>query len=250
MSIDAESLVRLVPEAVAPGDTTGQESLELHQERYRFAARHARPGRLLDIACGVGYGTRLMGDEGKAPLTALGVDISEEAIAYAVEHYAGPGLSFLAADAMSYRDPDGFDTIVSLETLEHLPQPDRFVEGLMSLLKPGGSLVVSVPSTPTMDVNPHHLHDFTKSSFRRLFAPYDLVEVAALRQVQPVALLSVIRREEARMKDVRPNLPSHYLRHPGALVKRIGSTLRYGFANRYLTIAWKHTAETEEHRTP
>jgi SAM-dependent methyltransferase len=242
MNIDAASLVRLVPEAVEPGDTTGQESLKLHEERYRFAARCARPGRLLDIACGVGYGTRLVVDESDVPFTALGVDLSEEAIAYASEHYAQPGTSFLAADAMSFRDSDGFDTIVSLETIEHLPQPDRFVDGIVTLLKPGGSLVVSVPSAPTKDVNPHHLHDFTESSFRRLFARYDLTEVGVLRQMQPVALLSVIRRNETRMGDMRPNLPLHYLRHPGALMTRIGATLRYGFSNRYLTIAWQRAA--------
>jgi len=242
MNIDPASLVRLVPEAVEPGDTTGQESLKLHEERYRFAARHVRPGRMLDIACGVGYGTRLVVDESNVPLTALGVDLSEEAITYASEHYSQPGTSFLAADAMSYRDDDGFDTIVSLETIEHLPQPGQFLDGILTLLKPGGSLVVSAPSAPTKDVNPHHLHDFTESSFRRLFERYDLTEEGALRQNQPVSLLSVIRRDETRMRDRRPNLPLHYLRHPGALMTRIGATFRYGFSNRYLTIAWQRTA--------
>ena len=247
MSIDSNSLVRIVPEAVKPGDITGQESLLLHQERYRFGARHARPGRLLDIACGVGYGTRLVVDECEASITALGVDLSEEAIAYATEHYAQPGVTFRVGDAMHFQDPDGFDTIVSLETIEHLPQPENFIDSIVKLLRPGGCLVVSVPSTPSTDVNPHHHYDFTEASFRRLFADYPLTEVDQLKQVQPVELLSVIRRSEHRMRDVRPNLSSYYVRHPAAFLKRVGATIRYGFVNRYLTIAWQRRSQTENH---
>ncbi len=55
MPVDASSLERLVPDNRVEGVATGDETLRLHLERYRFSARHARPGRLLDIACGVGY---------------------------------------------------------------------------------------------------------------------------------------------------------------------------------------------------
>ena len=87
MMLDSDSLERLVPDELASGDTTGLETLDLHLARYVFATRHARPGRLLDIACGVGYGTRLLADRSEAALSALGVDISESAIAYARERY-------------------------------------------------------------------------------------------------------------------------------------------------------------------
>jgi len=38
---------------------------------------------------------------------------------------------------------------------------------------------------------------------------------------------------------MRRNLPTWYLRHPGALLRRVASTLRHGFVNRYLTVAWR-----------
>ena len=60
MELDADSLERLVPERLSPEDLAGQETLRLHVERYAFAAEHALPGRLLDLACGVGYGTRIL----------------------------------------------------------------------------------------------------------------------------------------------------------------------------------------------
>ena len=75
-----DTLERLVPDQVHAEDQAGAESLGLHLRRYEFAAEHARPGRLLDLACGVGYGTRLLADQ-RTDLQALtGVDLSPGAI--------------------------------------------------------------------------------------------------------------------------------------------------------------------------
>ena len=58
-----------------------------HVARYEFAARVLpTPSRVIDFACGVGYGTRILGDAGHQ---ALGFDVDKEAIAYARKHYAG-----------------------------------------------------------------------------------------------------------------------------------------------------------------
>jgi SAM-dependent methyltransferase len=239
MSADAKSLERLVPEGLRPGDATGLATLDLHLERYAFAARQLRPGRLLDLACGVGYGTKLLRERGPAGITALGVDLSEEAVAHARRHYAVAGVSFETADAMRFCDAEAFDSIVSLETIEHLPDPAAFVDRLIGLLRPGGVIVASVPTTPSADVNPHHLHDFSEGSFRQLFGRRGLCEEDALVQVQPFSLGSAFRRDEARMRDLRPRLGAWYLRHPGSLLRRVGATLRYGLENRYLTVAWR-----------
>lgn len=239
MAVDASTLERLVPEALDPTDATGKATLALHLARYEFAARHARPGRLLDLACGVGYGTRLLRDLGPADLSALGVDVSADAIEHARRRYGGDRISFSICDAMAFRDASGFDTIVSLETIEHVPDPAGLVGRLCSLLRPGGVLVASAPSTPSVDVNPHHRHDFTERSFRALFAPHGLREIDALRQVQPFGPRAALRREEARMRDLRPDLLRWYAVHPRFLARRLLATLRYGFNNRYLTVAWR-----------
>jgi SAM-dependent methyltransferase len=225
MGLDADSLERLVPEEIAEGESTGRETLELHLARYRFAAAQARPGRLLDMACGVGYGTALMFQEGTGIEEAIGVDVSGEAVAFAQKRYQVPGVRFENADALTFDDPAGFDTVVSLQ-----------------LVRPGGVLVASVPVTPSVDVNWHHKHDFTARSFRALLAPHGLLERATFEQVQPVNPVAVATRSEARMKDARPNLPGYYLRHPGAFLRRIGATLRHGFCNKYLTLALEKPA--------
>jgi SAM-dependent methyltransferase len=241
VDVDGRTLERIVPDDVAAADVTGRESLDLHLERYRFAARHARPGRLLDMACGVGYGTRLLADEAAGVQSALGVDLDERALAYAAQRYGRPGVEFRRGDALRFEDAGGFDTVVSLETIEHVPDPARLVERLVALLRPGGVLIASVPSTPSVDVNPHHLHDFSERSFRRMFARLPVVERACFRQSQPVPLRVALRRDEARLTELRPNLLRWYAAHPGAALKRALATLRYGLGNRYLTVVWERS---------
>lgn len=237
MELAPDSLERLVPDALAPGDATGRATLALHLERYEFAARRLAPGRALDIACGAGYGTRLLAERAARSGGVLGVDRSEAAVAYARERYGGPGVEFRVADAFAFRDAEGFASIVSLETLEHLDEPERFLAGLVSMLHPGGVLIASVPTTPSVDVNPHHRRDFSERGFLRMLAALGLAPFDSLRQVQPVPLGAVLRRSEARMSDLRPHLLAYYARHPASLVRRLWSTLRHGFANHYLTIA-------------
>ena len=234
-----DTLERLIPDELDPGDATGLATLALHVERYRFAATHLCPGRVLDIACGVGYGAELLAE--RADVQVLGVDLAEQAIAYAQRRNPGPRLEYRVADALAFEDAVGFDTIVSLETVEHVADPGLLIERLGAMLRPGGCLISSVPTTPSVDLNPHHRHDFSEREFRRLVARRAprLREFAALRQVQTVSPLRVLRRSERRMRDLRGSLPHYYLGHPGSLVRRVVATLRFGFVNRYLTVAWR-----------
>ena len=229
-----------MPARLEAGDATGNATLELHLARYAFAARQLQPERVLDIACGAGYGSQLLAQQ-RAGISVLGVDVSEAAIDYARTHYSAPNVEFRVSDALDFEDTDGFDSIVSLETVEHVKAPGALLSHLSSLLRPGGVLIASVPTTPSVDLNPHHLHDFTERSFRQLVErnTRGLEEVGVFRQRQVVPLSAVLRRNEQRMADLRRGLVGYYTRHPGALLRRIGATLRYGMSNRYATLAWR-----------
>jgi SAM-dependent methyltransferase len=170
---------------------------------------------------------------------AVGVDLADDAIAYARRRYARAGVKYEQCDALAFHDPAGFDTAISLETVEHVPDPARLIAHLVSLLCPGGVLVASVPTTPSVDVNPHHLHDFTERSLHALVAPHGLVEIDRLCQVQRFSPLAALRREESRMADMRRGLLGYYARHPRAALRRLAATVRYGFTNRYATLVWR-----------
>lgn len=242
MPLSSSSLERLVPDALADNDATGKNTLALHLKRYEFAASHALPGRVLDIACGVGYGSRLIADRRQDIDQVVGVDISPEAISFASSHYAVATTRFVAADAMTFDDPTGFDTIVSLETIEHLSQPESFLRRVLLLLRRGGRFIGSVPTTPSTDVNPHHLHDFSERTFRAMGRELGLKEIEFFRQVQRFRPLQVLSRREIRLADMRENLIRYYLTHPRAAARRAISTAIDGFQNKYITIVWEKAA--------
>jgi SAM-dependent methyltransferase len=234
-----DSLERLIPDYLRPDDATGQETYRLHLERYHFASRHACPGRALDIACGVGYGSRLIADGRPDLSSVLGVDICGEAVAYALEHYATDRVDYRVHDAMRFEADAPYDTVVSLETIEHLPDPEGFIRVALKSVRSGGRFIGSVPVTPSVDANPHHLHDFTKASFRRIGKRFGLREIASFDQVQPFNPFRVVSRSEKRLADMREGLAKYYILHPKSAAKRAWSTVVDGFNNKYLTVVWE-----------
>lgn len=234
---ESDSLERIVPDSLQGNEATGQETLRLHLERYHFAARHLVPGTALDLACGVGYGSAILA--GASPARhVVAADLSPDALRHARAAYTHPRVSFLRGNGGAWSRGSSFDNIVSLETLEHVPHPGQFFDELVSLLKPGGRLIVSVPTTPSVDANPHHRTDFTERSFLALGRQRDLEVLALLRQVQKYSPIAVALRRERRTRDLRRGLARYYLEHPGAAVRRLRSILIDGFRNRYLTVVW------------
>jgi hypothetical protein len=112
-------------------------------------------------------------------------------------------------------------------------------ERLFGMLRPNGILIASVPTTPSVDVNPYHLRDFTARSFRAMGSRRALHEIDALVQIQRFGVFDVLSRRESRMADMRSELLRYYWTHPRAVARRVLATLRYGFTNRYLTVAWR-----------
>ncbi|PWU08271.1 MAG: class I SAM-dependent methyltransferase [Terriglobia bacterium] len=243
-NLDINSLERIVPDELESGGATGLATLEYHLARYTFAASHLRGSRLLDIACGVGYGTCYLAEHCSQITVAHGIDISAQAIAYARARYARPPIEYFCEDAMRFSCDQAYETIVSLETVEHMPDAAGFLKRLVRFLEPGGVLIASVPTTPSMDGNPNHLADFTRRSFRRLGHRAGLKEIAAFEQEQPFDAAAVASQKEKRLVRTPASLLQFYARRPWKLVTRVAATLRYGFANHYLTIVWEKPAES------
>jgi SAM-dependent methyltransferase len=228
-------LERIVPDELS-GDPFEQETLEIHAARYRFAARWVSGKRVLDLACGVGYGSAILKIAGAAQV--IGVDRSEQAVAYARERYVAPGVSFVCSDGATFT-PDGpFDVVVSLETIEHVTDVHGFVAQLARFIVPQGVLVGSVPTTLSSDVNPYHLHDLSADEFRGMFAANGFALIDEMIQVQSFSPLRLRRLagQSARNYQLRPNLGHYYATHPGMLWRRLRATLSHGFANHYLVL--------------
>jgi 2-polyprenyl-3-methyl-5-hydroxy-6-metoxy-1,4-benzoquinol methylase len=150
---------RIVPDQIAD-DPASQSILQIHLRRYETASRYAKDKRVLDIACGVGYGSKVLHLAGAA--SVVGVDLSEETLAYARENHQVPGVQFIHGNAEEFEWPEPFDLIVSFETLEHLPHPEQFICQMSQLLTPEGYLILSVPLGETRHLDAYHLHAFSQ----------------------------------------------------------------------------------------
>lgn len=238
ISDHSSSLERIIPEQLRINEATGLETLKLHVARYEFARSMLVPGSVLDLACGAGYGTAILA----APqhiTRVVGVDISEDAIAYAIQHYTGERLSFLCSSATAFKPSDGFDNVVSLETLEHIDNPHLLFAHLVSLLRPGGRLIASVPVTPSVDANPHHKSNFSARTFYDLGNTHNLKYLDSFSQIQRFNPFAVLTRREQRTQDLRRNILGFYWHNPSHLYERLLSILKDGFANKYLTVVWE-----------
>jgi 2-polyprenyl-3-methyl-5-hydroxy-6-metoxy-1,4-benzoquinol methylase len=244
------SLERIYPNQLNQRDAGNRETLEIHMERYRFASEQLVGQRVLDIACGCGYGTALMA-KNHPDKFFVGADVDPEAVAYAKKNYKADNLIYVVGDGMNFSfedviQPDGatsaFDTIISLETIEHVLDPGGMVGNLLRQLSSAGIMIGSVPTTPTVDGNPHHLHDFSVRSFHQLFSQYNFSAGKTFLQIQPWKLAGIFSKKESvdnRSQGVARNVLRHYCRRPQALVSRVSSIIINGLNNRYLTAVFK-----------
>ena len=114
-----------------------------HWHRYVFARRLAQGKRVLDVACGEGYGSAMLTD---GAVEVVGVDIDAPSIAHARERYVRKNLRYEQGDAtMLDFAPASFDLVVCFETLEHLEAQERLLAGFARVLADDGLLVISSP---------------------------------------------------------------------------------------------------------
>jgi len=146
-----------------------------HIHRYVFARDLVGGRKVLDAACGEGYGTALLAT---VAASATGVDVSPQAIKHAKARYSSESVEFRVADclALPFED-DEFDCVVSFETLEHLENHDGLMTEFRRVLKPDGFLLLSSPDKAIYtdlqkNQNEFHLRELYRGEFETLLGKY------------------------------------------------------------------------------
>ena len=154
---------RIIPDETEPG------VVALHVVRYEFALPHVDGKEVLDAACGAGYGSAVLGTRARR---VVGVDVSDEAVAYARTRYGGDNVEFATANvnALPFED-DSFDVVVSFETVEHVRDPKMFLREVARVLRGEGTFVVSTPHVRVTNLepaNPFHEIELSRADFEAL----------------------------------------------------------------------------------
>ncbi|HEX3609069.1 MAG TPA: class I SAM-dependent methyltransferase [Solirubrobacterales bacterium] len=181
------------PPGVPPLPLTGERTLpDLPEENYwyrrhlvvyEWIAQRVAGRRVVDMACGEGYGSAELSG---AAASVVGVDANPEAHEHARLRYVAANLRFERDLVESFAEP--CDAVVFLQTIEHVQNPGAILEHFKSMLGPGGVAFVSTPNLLTLappgaekSDNPWHVHEYRAAEFRELCeAHFPQVELLGL----------------------------------------------------------------------
>lgn len=146
----------------------------IHLARYANIAPYVKDKVVLDAACGEGYGSALLMRAGAKRV--VGVDVSADAIASAQSVFAASGAEYIVADVADLTSmfaTDTFDIIVSIETIEHVSDPEQLLRSMVHVGRQGAILYVTCPNDrwyyPSEDQkNPFHLRKYTFAEFEEM----------------------------------------------------------------------------------
>lgn len=173
----------------------GDWTLE-HTHRYYLACEFAKNKRVLDIACGDGYGSRMLADVAES---VIGVDISLETVVRAVGKYPHPRLSFMQGSVTAIPLANSsVDLVVSFETIEHLSEHEEILREIRRVLHPDGLLIMSSPDKYEYSDIPNYTNEFhVKELYRDEFEVLLKTQFKNIRVIgQRVVFGSIMGAEE------------------------------------------------------
>jgi SAM-dependent methyltransferase len=183
------------PPGVPPLELTGERTLpdvplenywfRRHLAVYEWIGARVIGQRVLDMACGEGYGSEVLW---RSATSVVGVDANPEAHEHARLRYQRQNLRFERGLVETYGEPGAFDAVVFLQTIEHVQDPVAVLEHFAQLLAPGGVAFISTPNLLTLAApgadksdNPWHLKEYRAGEFRKLCeAGFGTVEMLGL----------------------------------------------------------------------
>jgi SAM-dependent methyltransferase len=168
------------PPGVVPLRLTGERTLpdvpeenywfRRHLVAYEWIARRVHGSRVVDLACGEGYGSAVLG---ATAASVVGVEANPEAFEHARAKYAGGRVAFERDMVETWRGD--VDCVVFLQTIEHVRDPDGVLEHVRDLIGPAGVAYVSTPNVLTLaptgaarSGNPWHVREYGPQEYRAL----------------------------------------------------------------------------------
>jgi 2-polyprenyl-3-methyl-5-hydroxy-6-metoxy-1,4-benzoquinol methylase len=170
------------PAGVPPLELTGERTLpnvpaenywyRRHLAVYEWIGARVAGLRVLDMACGEGYGSEVLS---RSAQLVVGLDANPEAHEHARLRYVRQNLRFERGLVETYGEPGEFDAVVFLQTIEHVQDPVAVLKHFKRLLAPGGIAYVTTPNLLTLapagaekSGNPWHLKEYRDHEFRAL----------------------------------------------------------------------------------
>jgi SAM-dependent methyltransferase len=195
-------LQRDQPPGVPPLALTGERTLpdvpeenywyRRHLAVYEWIGARVIGRRVLDMACGEGYGSEVLS---RGATSVVGVDANPEAHEHAKLRYRRQNLSFERGLVETFGTPGSFDAVVFLQTIEHVHDPPAVLAHFQSLLTEGGFAFISTPNLLTLapagaekSDNPWHLKEYRAHEFETLcrgtFAHVELLGLFHARKLR------------------------------------------------------------------
>jgi 2-polyprenyl-3-methyl-5-hydroxy-6-metoxy-1,4-benzoquinol methylase len=173
-------LQRDQPDGVPPLALTGERTLpdipaenywfQRHLVVYEWIASQVARKRVIDMACGEGYGSDVLA---RSAAHVVGVDANPDAHQHARLRYTRENLEFVRDLVETFSAPA--DAVVFLQTIEHLQDPHAVLEHFKDVLRGRGAAFVSTPNVLTLapkgasrSDNPWHVHEYTAAEFGAL----------------------------------------------------------------------------------
>jgi 2-polyprenyl-3-methyl-5-hydroxy-6-metoxy-1,4-benzoquinol methylase len=170
------------PPGVPPLELTGERTLpdvpaenywfQRHLAVYEWIGARVIGQRVLDMACGEGYGSEVLS---RSAASVVGVDGNPEAHEHARLRYRRQNLTFARGMVENFGEPESYDAVVFLQTIEHVQDPAAVLEHFRTILAPGGVAYVSTPNVLTLappgqprSGNPWHVREYRAEEFRAL----------------------------------------------------------------------------------
>ncbi len=120
-----------------------------HYYNYRWVLKHVKSrDRVLDVGCGGGILAYLLNQR---KVKVCGIDISKNSIEHCKKYM--PNLEFKESSIYSIPYNEEFDVVASNQLLEHLKEPERAIKEMIRVLKPGGTLLITVPIGHQLDLS-------------------------------------------------------------------------------------------------